>query len=164
MGLILEKGNPHLRSADNLAKVLNGAEGLDGVATLLPLTLPIVRGLDSIETTWTSDPLSQKGEVFTNVRAADWYIIRYNLNQNTIQPSNSQLQTRKVMFEIKMRQRRGAPWWYIRRIDNSRNKEADDLDEALKLLWASSGAGWQGMRLSGVAQGNGAEELLVKLD
>ena len=63
-----------------------------------------------------------------------------------------------------MRQRRGAPWWHIRRTDNTRSKEADDLDEALKPLWASKGPGWLGMRTSGVAEASGAEELIGKVD
>ncbi|KAE8447619.1 hypothetical protein EG329_010590 [Mollisiaceae sp. DMI_Dod_QoI] len=158
MILILEKGNPHLRIMDYLANVLNTTEGLNGVATLLTLTLPILRGLNAIEDAWNDTALCEKGEVFVNVRAADWYIIRYNLKQGAGAPQ------RKVMFEVRLRQRRRDPWWYIHRTDNSRSKEVDNLDNAFKSLWSSSGEGWRGMRVSGVAQGSGAEELLVKMD
>ncbi len=164
MALVLEQGNPHLRIVDHLTNILNKSQGLDGVATILKLTLPVVRGLDAIEVAWTPAAISEKGEVFMNVRASDWYIIRYNLNQASTQSNPLQLKTRKVMFEVRLRQRRGEPWWHVRRTDNSRNKEPDDLDEALKPLWASSGIGWRGMRISGVAQGDGAEDLLVKID
>jgi len=63
-----------------------------------------------------------------------------------------------------MRQRRGAPWWHIRRPDNARSKETDDLDEALKPLWADKGRGWLGMRTGAVAEAHGAEELIGKVD
>jgi mediator of RNA polymerase II transcription subunit 14 len=163
MALILERENPHLRIADHLGKVLNGTEGLDGVATLLPLTLPVLHGLDAIEAAWTPSQYTEKGEVFMNVRAVDWYIIRYNLKQTSPTPNLSP-RVRKIMFEVRLRQRRGDPWWYIRRTDNSRNKETDDIDEAIKPLWSAKGAGWQGMRVSGVAQAGGVEELLEKID
>jgi mediator of RNA polymerase II transcription subunit 14 len=164
MALILERDNPHLRIADHLTKVLNGKEGLNGVATLLPLTLPVLRGIDAIENAWTPAQYYENGEVFVNVRAADWYIIRYNLKQpspNATSPPG----IRKIMFEIRLRHRRGDPWWYIRRSDvSSRSKETDDVDEALKPLWASTGTGWRGMSISGVAQASGVEELLEKID
>jgi len=34
----------------------------------------------------------------------------------------------------------------------------------LKAVWDSEGSGWRGMRVSGVAQVSGVEELLGKLD
>ncbi|PVH89469.1 MED14-domain-containing protein [Cadophora sp. DSE1049] len=153
MALVLERGNPHLRIADTLAKILNGPEGLDGIATFLPLTLPVLRALDIIETAWCSDELSAKGEAFVNVRAADSYLI------------SAVLMPRKVAFEVRLRQRKGVPWWYVQRTDNaSRGKGEDSLDEALKPLWNASGLRWQGMRVSAVAQGSGTETLLVKVD
>ncbi|KAH7364629.1 mediator complex subunit MED14-domain-containing protein [Rhexocercosporidium sp. MPI-PUGE-AT-0058] len=164
MVLVLERGNPHLRIADTLAKILNGLEGLDGIATFLPLTLPVLRGLDIIETTWFSDEMNAKGEVFINVRASDSYLIRYSLT-NQSPTANAPSMSRKITFEVRLRQRRGVPWWYIRRTDSvARNKGEDALDESLKALWRSSGPGWQGMSVSGVAQGSGAETLLLKTD
>jgi mediator of RNA polymerase II transcription subunit 14 len=165
MTLILERENPHLRIADYLAKVLNGPEGLDGVATFLPLTLPVLRGLDAIESAWTPAPDTDKGELFINVRAMDWYMIRYNVKQPS-PTADSPPTLRKIMFEVKLRHRRGDPWWYIRRSDTiTRNsKETDDIDDALKAVWDSEGSGWRGMRVSGVAQVSGVEELLGKLD
>jgi mediator of RNA polymerase II transcription subunit 14 len=165
MTLVLERDNPHLRIADYLAKVLNGPEGLDGVASLLPLTLPVLRGLDAIENAWTPAPDTDKGEVFINVRAVDWYMVRYNLKQQSPTPESPQ-KIRKIMFEVRLRHRRGDPWWYIKRSDtvSRNNKETDDIDEALKLVWSAEGPGWRGMRVSGVAQISGVEELLGKLD
>ena len=169
MTLVLERGNPHLRISDFLAKVLNGSEGLDGVASVLPLTLPVLRGLDGIENAWTPAPDTDKGEVFVNVRAVDWYMIRYNLKQPVPAPE-SPPRIRKIMLEVKLKHRRGDPWWYVKRsvkqsdIASRSNKETDDIDVALKSVWTSEGPGWRGMLVSAVAQINGVEELLGKLD
>ncbi|KAL2065137.1 hypothetical protein VTL71DRAFT_4278 [Oculimacula yallundae] len=164
MALVLERGNPHLRISDYLSKILNGSEGLDGIATFLPLTLPVLRGFDAIERAWDSDELGAAGDIFVNVRASDSYLIRYNLAD--LQPTaTAHSMSRRVTFEVKLRQRKGMPWWYIRRTEySSRSKGEDALDESLRPLWKSSGPGWQGMNVSGVAQGVGAESLLVKID
>ncbi|CZR50513.1 related to RNA polymerase II mediator complex protein pmc1 [Phialocephala subalpina] len=164
MKLILEKGNPHIRIADFLGKVLNTTEGLNGVATILALTLPVLKGLNAIENAWDEDALYDRGEAFVSVRAADWYIIRYNLKHTGPNPDSAPV-LQKVLFEVRLRERRGDPWWCIQRTNNNpRPKETDNLDDAFKPLWTSNGANWRGMRKSGVAQGSGAEELLVKMD
>lgn len=160
MTLILERGNPHLEIIDHLTRILNGKEGLDGVATLLPLTLPVLQGLDALEMAWASVP---KGQAFVNVRAADWYIIRYDISISPSTGTTSEFRTQKVMFEVRLRHRRAIPWWYIRRTD-AREREGDAIDVALKPVWNTAGKGWQGMRVSGVAQANGVEELLEKVD
>jgi len=161
--ILLERGNPHLRIVDYLNLLINDQLlGLDTVAKVLGLTLSINRGLDAIEAAWVSDTLSQKGDVFVNVRASDWYMIRYNLDQPPIEGSPQP--RRKVVFEVRLRHRRGEPWWWIRRTGNTREKEQDELDQALKPLWTSSGLNWKGLKSSAVGEGKGAEDLLVKLD
>lgn len=161
MVLLLERGNPHLRILDHLTKILNGTQGLDGVATLLRLTLPVLLGFDSIETEWTS--LSEKGQATVFVRAADWHVIRYNIFKPLSPNSTSAPNDRKVMFDIRILHRKGVPYWYLQRKD-SRDREGDDLDTALKPIWNSSGTGWRGMRVSAVAETSGVEELLAKVD
>jgi len=165
MTLVLEQHNPHLRISDYLAMILNGPGGLNDVASLLPLTLPVLRGLDAVENAWIPAPNTDKGDVFVNVRAVDWYMVRYNLKQTASSP-DSPLQMRKVMFEVRLRHRRGDPWWYVKRSDtvNRDSKVVDEIDEALKPVWNSEGPGWRGMRVSGVAQMHGVEELLGKVD
>jgi mediator of RNA polymerase II transcription subunit 14 len=160
MTLILERGNPHLEIIDHLTRILNGKEGLDGIANLLPLTLPVLQGLDALELAWASVP---KGQAFVNIRAADWYIIRYDISILPPTGSSSEPGIQKIMFEVRLRHRRGVPWWYIRRTD-SREREGDGIDAALRPVWNTVGKGWQGMRVSGVAQANGVEELLGKVD
>ncbi|KAG0651107.1 Mediator of RNA polymerase II transcription subunit 14 [Hyphodiscus hymeniophilus] len=154
MTLELEKNNPHIRIVDTLTQVLNENQGLDGVATLLPLTLPALRALDAVEGAWGS--LSANGQALVFVRAVEWYVIRYNIFSKQSAP-------RKVMFELRLQQRRGQPWWYIKRTD-TRDRDGDDIDAVLKPLWNSSGTGWQGMRVNAVAQPSGMEDLVGQLD
>jgi mediator of RNA polymerase II transcription subunit 14 len=158
MTLILERGNPHLEIIDHLTRILNGKEGLDGVAKLLPLTLPVLQGLDAIEMAWAS---VRNGQAYVNVRAADWYIIRYDITLPTSNGAPPKIQ--KIMFEVRLRHRRSVPWWYISRIV-ARDHQEDGIDTALKPVWDANGEGWHGMRVSGVAQAHGVEELLGKID
>ena len=59
MTMTLEPGNPQIRILDHLTKTLNSPVGLNGVATLLPLTLPLMAAFDAIEDAWT--PLADRG-------------------------------------------------------------------------------------------------------
>lgn len=153
------KGNPHLRIQDYLARVLNDKQGLDGVATLLPLTLPALRALDTIEAEWLQVP--DKGQALVFVRAVEWYIVRYDLAMPPAVDGNSAPSTRRIIFEIKMQHRKAEPWWHIRRTDPH---VKDEIDGALKSIWDSKGDGWRGMRLSAVAQPRGAQDLLRRID
>jgi mediator of RNA polymerase II transcription subunit 14 len=161
MSFILEKGNPHLMVLDHMRSILNGKEGLGGVATLLPITLPVVTGLDSIEMTW-GKVSKAKGEVFVLIRATDWYEFRYDIAPISTDSSNA-AGPRTVTFEIKLRNRAGEPWWDIRRTDHP-DPPGDDIEAVLKPVWNSSGTGFLGMRVSSVAQPHGVEELLSKID
>lgn len=160
MTLVLEHGNPHLEIIDHLTRILNGKEGLDGVAKLLPLTLPVLQGLDAIEMAWAS---VKNGEAYVNVRAADWYIIRYDISHPASNNASVLPKIQKIMFEVRLRHRRSKPWWYIGRII-ARDQQPDGIDAALKPVWNANGEGWLGMRVSGVAQEHGVEELLGKTD
>jgi mediator of RNA polymerase II transcription subunit 14 len=115
-----------------------------------------LRALDTLEGAWA--PLSAKGDALVFVRAVEWFVIRYNIFS-----ASDQARPRKIMFEIKLQQRRGEPWWYVKRTD-IRDREGDDVDAALKPLWNSEGEGWRGMRVSAVAQPAGMEELIRRLD
>jgi mediator of RNA polymerase II transcription subunit 14 len=159
MTIDFDGGNPHLRIQDYLTRVLNDKQGLDGVASLLPLTLPALRALDSIEAQWLKLP--DKGEALIFVRAVEWYIVRYNMILSPAADGSSGPTTRKIMFEIKLQHRKAEPWWYIRRTDT---RDKDEIDMALKPIWDSTGNGWRGMRVSAVAEPRGAEELLGKVD
>jgi len=157
--LTLEKGNPHIRVLDSLNKVLNSPKGLDGVASLLPVTLPPLRALDKIELAWGSSSLEAVGEVFALVRAFEVYFLRYNLVS-----TDPAIKSRKVAFEIKLQHRRDEPWWWIKRTDKRDREAEDDIDARLKKLWSTFGVDWKGMRVSAVARPSGVEDCLAKLD
>jgi len=163
--LALEAGNPHIRILDHLTKVLNSPVGLEGVATLIPLTLPVLRGLDAIEEAWISH--LDKGEVLVFNRAADWYTIRYTLGQIPIStPADSQQKPRRVTLDIHLQHRNGVPWWCIRRARERDAPPADEIDIALKTVWDGNGEGmrWRGMQNAGIATREGIEELLARVD
>lgn len=170
MTLILKKGNPHVRVVDFLEVVLNSTHALEGVVGLLTQTLPVNRGLDTIIQNWplTEGPDGASGNTMVvNARAVDWYTVRYSICQAaSVEPAKQPVQ-RQVSFSVKLRERRGEPWWFVDRGDNihaNRERERDIIDEALKPVWSSRGNGWQGMRSNAVAQNSGIEELLVKID
>ncbi|KAI0998614.1 Mediator of RNA polymerase II transcription subunit 14 [Podosphaera aphanis] len=168
MTLLLDEGNPHLRIADHLTSVLNASEGLDGFAILLPLTTQILQGFEAIEETWSIAPMCEYGFVITHARAVDWYMIHYTMKEISNLHNNSP-QQRRYLFEVNMRQRKGKAWWQIHRFkphdpEKYQKDQQDDLDEALKPLWHSSGNNWLGMSTSAVGTCNGVVELLQKLD
>ena len=160
MNIVLERGNPHIRIIDHLTNILNGEGGLDGVATLLPLTLPLLRGFDSIEFSWES--VVNGSEAVVIVRSVESYIVRYNLTTPNLN-SNAELAFRKVQMEIKMENRKGGLWWYLQR-SGGKERESDEIDAALQPTWDSAGEGWFGMRNGGVAKAEGIEELLGNID
>jgi len=165
MTMTLEPGNPQIRILDHLTKTLNSPVGLNGVATLLPLTLPLMAAFDAIEDAWT--PLTDRGDVIIFNRAMDWHILRYNL---TLESKDEQ--PRKVMFQIRLQHRRGQPWWCIRREkepnrgEQSSSSSSDDIDTALKAVWEDNpeGDSWRGMQTSGIAKTDGVEELILRVD
>lgn len=165
MAMTLEPGNPQIRILDHLTKTLNSPIGLNGVATLLPLTLPLMAAFDAIEDAWT--PLADRGDVIIFNRAIDWHILRYNLT-----PDSQEQQPRKVMFQIRLQHRRGHPWWCIRREKEPNRGEQknissdDDIDTALKAVWEDNPEGeqWRGMQSSGIARIEGVEELVRRVD
>jgi mediator of RNA polymerase II transcription subunit 14 len=166
ISLILKRGNPHIRILESLTKVLNSPLGLNGVATLLPLTLPLMTALNAIEDAWTK---LDQDDVFIFSRAVDWHIVRYTLNRVSL---SGEPQPQKIMFSIRLAHRRREPWWCIRREkerernENKNTPGPDDIDTALKVVWEDNldGEQWRGMSTSGIARVTGVEELIGKVD
>ncbi|KAL3419037.1 Mediator of RNA polymerase II transcription subunit 14 [Phlyctema vagabunda] len=154
MTIALERKNPHIRILDQLSMILNSSSGLHGVANTLHLTLPTLCGLDKIETAW--EELSEKGEAHVSVRSALWFVLRYTLN------AVGTVEARTLSFEVKVKERRGEPWWFIRRTDV--HGEEDDIDRQLKSVWDATGKGWNGLRVSAAALPSGIEECLLSVD
>lgn len=158
--LVLDVGDPHLRILDLLNQTLNSSQGFTGVAKLLPVTLPALRGLDALQATWKD--LSNLGECFVLVRAAECYIIRYIINHSQATPDQPP-RSRKFNFVLKLQDRKGSPFWHVRRADTVEGGK-DALDNALQSVWNAKGEKWLGMRLSGVASPLAIEGLLSAVD
>jgi mediator of RNA polymerase II transcription subunit 14 len=163
--LQLEAGNPHIRILDHLTKILNSSLGLHGLATILSLTLPILRALDSAEDAWSD--LATAGELQIFSRAADWYTVRYLLTPPNDIGGDTKAVTapERIIFKIRLQRRGNAPWWCIRR-DRKHNATTDPLDLALqKSVWTGGEKGsWMGMQCAAIAQVGGAEAMVSRVD
>lgn len=166
MVLSLNKGNPHLRVLDFLTKVLNSKVGLNALAKALPLTLPLMTALNAIEEAWA--PFQEHCEVFVLTRSMDCHVIRYNIADVT-----PEQKVHKVVLEVKLNNRRGRPWWCVRREKErersdrkNSNLPLDTLDTALKAVWEDNfdGDNWRGMVNCGIGRPEGVEELLNRVD
>lgn len=158
--LILDKGNPHLRIVDDLNQILNSPQGFAGVAKLLPVTAPALRGLDSLQLRWSK--LLAMGECFVMVRAVDWYVFRYMIHRSEEQTGSSGASL-SINFSLKLQHRRGEPFWHLQRVDVS-DGGSDIFEKALQEVWNAIGKRWLGMRLSAVARPMAIEELLETVD
>lgn len=161
--LQLEAGNPHIRILDHLTKILNSPLGLHGLATILPLTLPVLRALDVAEDSWEDIPSS---ELQILCRAADWYAVRYILTPPSDGDNKAPAAPKRVVFEIRLHRRGNVPWWCMRRDQKHNAATVDPLDLALKdKVWTGGEKGvWMGMQCAAIARTSGAEAMVLRVD
>ncbi|KFX93018.1 hypothetical protein V490_05036 [Pseudogymnoascus sp. VKM F-3557] len=162
--LQLEAGNPHIRILDHLTKILKSPLGLHGLATILPLTLPVLRALDAAEDSWEDIPSS---ELQILCRAADWYAVRYILTPlGDGDNSKTPPAPKRVVFEIRLHRRGNVPWWCMRRDQKHNPATVDPLDLALReKVWTGGEKGvWMGMQCAAIAQTGGAEAMVSRVD
>ena len=161
VSLTLAKANPHLRVKDFLIKLLNDSHvggGLEQVTFLFGITLPLLLALDGIERRrrQAQDNVNANGGmVYVLPRAIDWYQIRYEQPQCTL--------------DIRLRQRRDEVRWFVRENASKdvvgRHIRGPALAESLKTLMRTGrGEGWRGLRTGLVADLNGIAEVVRKLD
>jgi mediator of RNA polymerase II transcription subunit 14 len=163
--LSLEKGNPHIRVLDGLTSILRSVEGLDVVATLLPLTLPVFKKCDDIEAAWRSR--SALGQVYFFVRSLDWIVVRYTLVSTTGNDEKDKSGKGTTMnLDIRLRQREGEAWWHIKPLFAlpAAFRDEDSPAQRLHGMFSSQGDFWRGMGTSATAQAAGVEELLSAVD
>lgn len=168
--LQLQAGNPHIRILDYLTKILDSSLGLHGLATILPLTLPVLRALDAAEDAWCA--LDTRSEMQIFCRASDWYTVRYLLqpppdaeNSDSITAAQQEA-PKRITFEIRLRRRGNAPWWCIRRDRPHGAASTDQIDLALKKsVWNGGEKGvWIGMQCAAIAEVGGAESMVSQVD
>ncbi|KAL5346795.1 mediator complex subunit [Pseudogymnoascus australis] len=161
--LQLEAGNPHIRILDHLNKILNSPLGLHGLATILPLTLPVLRALDAAEDSWEDIPSS---ELQILCRASDWYAVRYILTPPSDGDNKAPAVPKRIVFEIRLHRRGNVPWWCMRRDQKHNAGTVDPLDLALKeKVWTGGEKDvWMGMQCAAIAQTSGAEAMVLRVD
>ncbi|KAI9823576.1 MAG: mediator complex subunit [Thelocarpon impressellum] len=164
MTLELEAGNPHLRIADFLARLLNAkgtdANGLEHVALLLGVTLPLFQALDEIEA--SAAAATPARNVLILPRAADWLQLRY--------------EAPRAVFDIRLRQRRDEVKWFISEDGGAAGAASvakpPALAEKLRALMGErreaggggNGEGWMGLRTGIVAGVRGVAEAVRRID
>ena len=142
--IALESGNPHLRINDFLTTLLNGDGGLEYVATILRLTLPLLRAMSAIESTQEVD------NVAILPRSAQWYQVWFK--------------DPHARFDIKLRPRRDILMWYVQEVPNKEGPRNEVLAEQIKALFNGHGDGWEGKRTGIAATIDGVEGLLKRID
>lgn len=160
--ITLEKGNPHVRVQDMLERLVNSPVGFEQLPYWLQVTVPLHRGLDSIEDSWAEITANNQGDLQILPRALDWLNVHFELPASPNRPS------RTLCLSFRLKSRRGQLWWSIERyvrLEDSLKKEDDAFDVALQPIFDSRGDGWQGHGKSAVAhpRGNSLEDLLARI-
>ena len=138
--------NPHLRIVDHLTERLR-LQGPTPVIGVLRITLNLLRAMSAIE----SGANTAGVEVLT--RSDLWYQVRYS------EPFS------KSSFDIRLRQRRDDPLWFIPESSIKRVEDGNEaLEESLKAVVRGSGEGWWAIKGGMIAHVNGIEQLMAKLD
>ncbi|KPM43628.1 Mediator of RNA polymerase II transcription subunit 14 [Neonectria ditissima] len=159
----LERGNPHLRVVDLMQSLVNSEGGIEALMVWLPVSLPALGGIERIETAWTGIQARLQGQVEFSMKTIDWMSIRYTLAA----PSGVfQQPKRQVTLEVRMKVRRGEPWWHIWRSDSGIGPPPEDeYTAALKPIWEGRGEDWHGLTSSAAARPNkGVVNLLTAID
>ncbi len=160
MGITLQKGNPHLRVKDILARIV--AQQLEQLPLWLLLTLPLFRALDKIEEDWEKICLNTPANVEFFPRDLQWVVVRYTL------PTPPQQPRRRLNLDVRMRPRRGRLQWHVTRVEQDPNAKNpnDDFNKILKQkVWSGHGQGWKGLMTGAAADPHtGIEPLLGLID
>ena len=153
MRISFPKSNPHLRIQDFLTKMFRRSGGLNRVLTLLPITLPLLRILSSLEGAYG---------ILILPRSPEWYHVRYRGSRSR--------------WEIRLRLRRGDMKWFVKDMGvftedagekgQKVPKRLDvDVEKAMIELEGASGDGWQGISKGSIAATpEGVEEIVTKID
>lgn len=162
VNITLEKGNPHIRVQDMLERLVNSPVGFEQLPYWLQVTLPLHRGLDSIEDSWAEAAANNQGELQVLPRALDWLNVHFQL------PASSKTPSRTLRLSFRLKSRRGQLWWNLERYtcpEDPPRKEDDAFDAALQPVFTGRGDGWQGHGRSAVAHptGNSIESLLASI-
>ncbi|KAH6996613.1 mediator complex subunit MED14-domain-containing protein [Ilyonectria sp. MPI-CAGE-AT-0026] len=159
----LEMGNPHLRVVDLMQSLVNSEGGIEALMVWLPASLPALRAIENIDTAWASIQAQQRGYVEFSMKTIDWMSIRYTLAGPGGAPQQSK---RQITLEVRMKVRRGEPWWHVWRSTLGTGASLDDdVTAALKPIWESKGEDWHGLTSSAAAKpSRGVVNMMAAID
>ncbi|KAJ9357254.1 mediator complex subunit MED14-domain-containing protein [Paecilomyces variotii] len=147
-----DQSNPHRRISHSLSSVLNdngAVSGVNHMANLLTLTIPLLQALDRITCGASRDPPSK---VFVTARDAKVYQIYY--------PHH------RYRFLITVGQHRDRIAWILRDARTAQEKSnPGQLESKLReRIYNSQGEGWKGLGTGAVADVQKVGNLLSELD
>ena len=169
--LILDDGNPHIRTLDHLTHILNNGEyGLEALAINLPITLPVVRALDAAENHWSRLGLVTGSELIILARASDEFVLKYSCTIPATKP-NQKPRYKSYKLEIVQKPRGSETWWWIRPAFDQKGKPntrpEDGFDRMLKEeVWLKTHTPdqkkcvWIGQTTGAIAKVPGAEVMI----
>ncbi|KAG5952270.1 hypothetical protein E4U53_001285 [Claviceps sorghi] len=145
----LEKGNPHLRVLDLMRKLVNCDDGISGLMSWLPASLPALQAIDEIASQWVPLVTAGRGHFEFSMKTVAWMNLGYAIR------TGKKRQSRKtVSIDVKLKARRGEAWWHVWRSDDDADSQ-DVVSKALKRVWDSKGEGWLGLATGAAGQPQG---------
>jgi mediator of RNA polymerase II transcription subunit 14 len=152
LGVSFEFPNPHRRIRDSLESTLNQSatdSGLDAVAELLLLTLPLMRSLDQI---LVNPSHNQPLRMQVTVRNAKTFQIHYP--------------AQKFRFQLVANHHLRHMVWTLKELSSPKEGSSQDQlkSEVQETLYNSKGDGWRGLGNGVVAEIDKIGNLLAELD
>ncbi|KAL4917441.1 mediator complex subunit MED14-domain-containing protein [Aspergillus aurantiobrunneus] len=152
LGMKFDHSNPHRRIQEPLASSLNRPTtdaGLDTLAELLSLTLPLMRALNRLVANPTHE---EPMKLHVTVRNAKSFQINY--------PSEG------CRFQIVAHQHQSQPVWVLKDVPSLQGGPGENpfKHKLQECLYNSKGAGWRGLGNGVVAQPDHVGDLLDELD
>lgn len=155
--LTLEKDNPHLRVLDKLLGLVKSEIGFESLPFWLPLTLPMMRGLDTIQKSWEEIEANGQGDFRVFPTSIDWYTLRF-------QVPGQDGRTRKLSVDVRLRLRKQEHWWRVFQTDNNTHDSDPSMNAALKSIWDMKDEVWVGLKTTAVVRPTkDVEALLCKI-
>lgn len=162
--LVLENGNPHIRVVNYLSDLLASQLGLEALVKCLSLTLPIVRGLNLAEESWSEICATTRNKFTVVSRAADWHFLKYAFDLG-------ERGTVKLDLELSCQCRQGESWWWLKKVRPLRDRSTPSsgqiaVDTVLRQkVWEAPATGLWEREVGGVyARVGGAEKMLLAVD
>ncbi|KAG6017424.1 hypothetical protein E4U54_007260 [Claviceps lovelessii] len=151
----LEEGNPHLRVLDLMRQLVNCDDGISGLISWLPTSVPALQAIDEIASQWVPFVTAGRGYFEFSMKTVAWMNLTY-----TVGTGKKRQNCKTISIDLKMKPRRGEAWWHVWRSDTDADSQ-DVVSKALKRVWDSKGPGWLGLATGAAAQPQGGVVALL---